>query len=43
MAELNGAQLGGSTLNVNEARPRPEPVGDSRGGRERRRSGGDRW
>ena len=37
---LNGTQLGGRTLNVNEARPRPERV--PRAGGERRRSGG-RW
>jgi len=40
IAALNGTQFGGRTLNVNEARPRPERV--SRAGGERRRSGG-RW
>ena len=40
IATLNGTQFGGRTLNVNEARPRPERV--SRAGGERRRSGG-RW
>lgn len=40
VAALNGAQLGGRTLNVNEARPKPERV--PRAGGERRRSGG-RW
>ena len=40
IAALNGTQLGGRTLNVNEARPRPERV--PRAGGERRRSGG-RW
>jgi cold-inducible RNA-binding protein len=34
---LNGAQLGGRTLNVNEARARPERSRGSRGGQERRR------
>ena len=40
IAALNGTQLGGRTLNVNEARPRPERV--PRAGGERRRNGG-RW
>ena len=40
IAALDGTQFGGRTLNVNEARPRPERV--SRAGGERRRSGG-RW
>ena len=40
IAALNGAQLGGRTLNVNEARPRPERV--QRAGGERHRRGG-RW
>jgi len=40
IAALNGTQFGGRTLNVNEARPRPERV--HRAGGERRRSGG-RW
>jgi RNA recognition motif-containing protein len=39
IAALNGTQFGGRTLNVNEARPRPERV--PRAGGERR-SGG-RW
>lgn len=38
IAALNGSQLGDRTLNVNEARPRPERAG--RGGGERRRFGG---
>ena len=42
IAALNGSQIGGRKLNVNEARPRPERTG---GGRERGgRSGGrGRW
>jgi cold-inducible RNA-binding protein len=38
---LNGSQVGGRTLNVNEARPKPERStgGGGRGGRER----GNRW
>jgi cold-inducible RNA-binding protein len=39
IAALNGTQFGGRTLNVNEARPRPERV--ERGG-ERHRTG-SRW
>jgi cold-inducible RNA-binding protein len=42
IAELNGTQFGSRTLNVNEARPRPERAGGGREVRERRRSGG-RW
>lgn len=42
IAELDGTQLGGRKLNVNEARPRPERFGSGREGREHRRSGG-RW
>ena len=43
IAALNGTQLRGRTLNVNEARPRPERVsGGGREGRGHRRSGG-RW
>jgi len=40
ITELNGAQLHGRKLDVNEARRRPEHT--DRKGRERRRSGG-RW
>jgi len=40
IAALDGTQLGGRKLNVNEARPRPERI--QRAGGERRRSGG-RW
>jgi cold-inducible RNA-binding protein len=39
IAALNGSQLGGRKLNVNEARPRPERTG---GGRERGGRGGGR-
>jgi cold-inducible RNA-binding protein len=45
IAALNGAQLGGRTINVNEARPKAERVGGG-GGRERGGRGGggrDRW
>ena len=37
MAELNGTELGGNILRVNEARPRRERSGGHRGG-----NGGDR-
>jgi cold-inducible RNA-binding protein len=39
IAALNGSQLGGRKLNVNEARPRPERTG---GGRDRGGRGGGR-
>jgi cold-inducible RNA-binding protein len=41
IAALNGSQVGGRTLNVNEARPKPERSsgGGGRGGRER----SNRW
>lgn len=39
IAALNGSQIGGRKLNVNEARPRPERTG---GGRERGGRGGGR-
>jgi RNA recognition motif-containing protein len=45
IANLNGAELNGRALNVNEARPRP-PVGGARGfggGRGRGASRGNRW
>jgi RNA recognition motif-containing protein len=44
IAALNGSQVGGRTLNVNEARPKPERTGGG-GGRGRERSGGgrNRW
>ena len=46
ISALNGTQVGGRTLNVNEARPKPER-GSSGGGRGRDRggrgAGGGRW
>jgi cold-inducible RNA-binding protein len=47
IAALNGSQVGGRTLNVNEARPKPERSGGGgggggRGGRERGGGGGGR-
>ena len=41
IAALNGTQLGGRTLNVNEARPKMERSGGGGGGRGRDRGG--RW
>jgi len=50
IAALNGSQIGGRTINVNEARPKAERVGGGGGGRDRghdRGHGGggrrDRW
>ena len=44
IAALNGSQLGGRTLNVNEARPKPERSGGGGGGRDRGDRGGrGRW
>lgn len=46
IAALNGSQVGGRTINVNEARPKAERVGGGGGGRERGHGGGgrrDRW
>jgi RNA recognition motif-containing protein len=45
IAALNGSQLGGRTINVNEARPKAERVGGGGGGRERggRSAHRDRW
>jgi RNA recognition motif-containing protein len=47
IAALNGSQIGGRTLNVNEARPKPDRGsggGGGRGGRERSGGGGrNRW
>jgi len=49
IAGLNGSQLGGRTINVNEARPKAERVGGGGGGgRDRGGRGGgggrrDRW
>jgi RNA recognition motif-containing protein len=39
IAALNGSQLGGRTLNVNEARPKVERAGGGGGGGGRERSG----
>jgi cold-inducible RNA-binding protein len=51
IAALNGAQIGGRTINVNEARPKADrPSGGGGGGRDRGDRGGrggggrrDRW
>jgi len=45
IAALNGTQVGGRTLNVNEARPKTERAGSGGGGRGRDRGGrgGGRW
>jgi len=47
IAALNGSQLGGRTINVNEARPKTErSAGGGGGGRDRGGRGGgqrDRW
>lgn len=44
IAALNGSQLGGRTLNVNEARPKMERSGGGGGGRGRDRGDrGGRW
>jgi RNA recognition motif-containing protein len=46
IAALNGSQLSGRTLNVNEARPKTERTGGGGGGRGRDRGGrggGGRW
>jgi cold-inducible RNA-binding protein len=48
IAALNGSQVGGRTINVNEARPKAERVGGGGGGRERGGRGGgggrrERW
>ena len=40
IAALNGSQLGGRTLNVNEARPKTERSGGGGGGRDRGGRGG---
>jgi RNA recognition motif-containing protein len=42
IAALNGSQLGGRTLNVNEARPKAERSGGGGGGRDRGGRGGGR-
>ena len=47
IAALNGTQMGGRTLNVNEARPKAERAGGAGGGggrgRDRGGRGGGRW
>ncbi len=44
IAALNGTQMGGRTLNVNEARPKAERAGGGGGGRGRDRGDrGGRW
>ncbi len=48
IAALNGTQMGGRTLNVNEARPKAERAGGAAGGgggrgRDRGGRGGGRW
>jgi cold-inducible RNA-binding protein len=44
IAALNGSQMGGRTLNVNEARPKAERAGGGGGGRGRDRGDrGGRW
>ena len=43
IAALNGSQLGGRTLNVNEARPKPERSGGGGSGRGREHGGRGRW
>src|SRR5215475_4523083 len=47
IANLNGAQIGGRTVNVNEARPKPERSGGGggggRGGRGDRGGRRERW
>jgi cold-inducible RNA-binding protein len=42
ISALNGTQIGGRTLNVNEARPKGEHVGGGGGGGRDRGRGGDR-
>ncbi len=47
IAALNGTQMGGRTLNVNEARPKADRAGSAAGGggrgRDRGGRGGGRW
>jgi cold-inducible RNA-binding protein len=47
IAQLNGSELGGRTLNVNEARPKPQGGGQGYGDRPRggggSRNRGSRW
>ncbi|HEY1658523.1 MAG TPA: RNA-binding protein [Candidatus Sulfotelmatobacter sp.] len=42
ISALNGTQIGGRTLNVNEARPKSDHGGGGGGGRDRGGRGGDR-
>ena len=42
IAQLNGAELNGRTLNVNEARPKPSPAGRGGFGGNRKGQGGGR-
>ena len=42
IAGINGTQVGGRTLNVNEARPKAERAGGGGGGRDRGGRGGGR-
>jgi RNA recognition motif-containing protein len=42
IAALNGAQIGGRTINVNEARPKSDRGGNSGGGGGRERGGRER-
>jgi len=43
IAKLNGTDLNGRTMNVNEARPKPQGGGGNRGGGGSNRSRGARW
>jgi len=43
IAKLNGTELNGRALNVNEARPREQGGGGNRGGGGGRGRGGSRW
>ncbi len=43
IAKLNGTDLNGRTMNVNEARPKPAGGGGNRGGGGSNRSRGARW
>ena len=43
IAKLNGTDLNGRTMNVNEARPKPQGGGGNRGGGGGRGRGGSRW
>lgn len=43
ISKLNGTEMNGRALNVNEARPREQGGGGNRGGRGGRGGGGGRW